>query len=111
MTMLAFLAMSLVGCGGGGDGGSDGISKAVCPGRFVAPGSKVGTVCASGCAVDHLSAANDGGRSSFALVKLGGTDVGAGVATVSTVTSLSLVTVNAPSGVSFPAGENAGAIV
>lgn len=108
------LLLSACGGGGGGGGGGTDVStgaKADCANRFVAPGSSVTSVCSS-CQSDVGAAkANDGQRASFAQFKLSRTSSDSGGVDVGTTSSAVYLKVQAPSGVSFPAGQPVGAIV
>jgi hypothetical protein len=111
------LAAMLASCGGGDEQSTPGgltVSKAECPNQFVAAGSQVTRQCIncqSSGAGDSLKA-NDGNRSSFATLTSSTTDTGSSAVPVSsTPASVLAIRVDAPSGVSFPAGTRAGAIV
>jgi len=107
----------LSACGGGdGGGGSDasagegGGAKAECINRFVAPGSSVVSGCTSCQQGIEAAKANDGQRASFAKLTPSGTSSDSGGIDVSATVGAMYLRVEAPSGVSFPAGQPVGAI-
>lgn len=112
---LALLA-TLASCGGGSGSTPNGltVAKSECPSQFVAPGSRVTRSCTScqSAGEGDSQRANDGDRSSFATLTPSLSDAGApGVTVTSIPASTIMLRVYAPSGVSFPAGTKAGAIV
>lgn len=116
----ALASLVLAACGGGGsdDGGQNAGSggsvggKSECANHFAVAGSRLTSLCAAGCTDENLRAANDGQRRSYAALKISQTDAGTSALPLSSIAaSVAQLTVTAPAGVSFPAGEKVGAIV
>lgn len=116
---LAVLVLALSACGGGDDdskgGASDGSpgNKSGCLDRFDTPGTEFSGICTICGDTQNARAAYDGSRDSYATLQTSThSDVGLGVATVALSGDNSwVIRVQAPAGISFPAGEPVGAIL
>lgn len=114
ITAVAGLVLGLAACGGGGDGGTtpDGVpvAKAECPNQFANSGSRVsaGGIMQGG---SDPQKAVDGNFGSAALLYGAAADTGTDTAEVySAPASVLDLVVTAASGLSFPAGNRAGAV-
>lgn len=115
-TAVAGLVAGLAACGGGGGGGTgttpDGVPvvKAECPNQFANSGSRVsaGGIMEGG---SDPQKAVDGDYGSFAVLYGGAVDTGTdGVLIYSAPSSQLDLVVTAARGLSFPAGNRAGAV-